>query len=73
MYRAHDVHIRKEDYEKAEAILEKHYRMGEIDDHSASMEIRFGVQVIVYHIHPYICEDFENIVNEFKQEGIRVM
>lgn len=73
MYRPHYVHIRKEDYEKAEKILEKHYRSGEIDDHSSTMESRRGVQAITYCIHPYIYEDFESIVREFIESGIQIL
>lgn len=72
MYQAHDVCIRKEDREKADAILDSHYQTGDIDDTQEVWETRDGVETITYHIHPYIYEDFEAIIQEFKQAGIQV-
>lgn len=77
MYRVHNVTIRADDRDKADAILEKHYHIGNID----ATVIADGVtkdggeliSTVCYWISPYIYDDFERIVNEFKQEGIRIM
>lgn len=73
-YQPHYVKIRKEDRNKADAILEKHWLKGDLDDISASEEPRSdGGESVIYRICPYICEDLGVIVDEFKQEGIQVL
>lgn len=76
MYRVHSVTILAEDCDKADVILEKHYRMGDIDEVSTEDRVDKNgdelVRFITYWIRPYIYDDFETIVNEFKQEGIRI-
>lgn len=72
MYQVHSVTIQKEDREKADAILYSHqYDYDDIrEDGSVDSQ---GNCTITYWIKPYIYEDFETIVNEFKENGIRVM
>lgn len=73
-YQVHTVTILKEDREKADAILEKHWMMGDIDAITTNEEKGTdGCIKIIYWISPYICEDLGVIENEFKQEGIRVL
>lgn len=73
-YRSHVVAILKEDCKKAEEILQKHWMQGNIDLVTYTEKKNSdGVVATVFRISPYIYEDFEAIVNEFKQEGIRVM
>ena len=75
-FQVHDVKIRKDDREKADAILWKHYDKGDLDDVTVDVIIhqdRDGNDVITYRIAPYLYEDFETIVKEFKEAGIRMM
>ena len=72
-YRVHSVTIQKEDQEKADAILDKHWLMGEIDTiTTGEKQNSEGIDLVEYWISPYICEDLGVIENEFKQEGIRI-
>lgn len=75
LYRAHSVTIRKEDEDKADKILCEHYQKGDLDDHTIDPihnKDREGNVTSTYWIKPYIYEDFETIVNEFKEAGIQV-
>lgn len=75
-YRVHDVKIRKSDRNKADAILWEHYDKGDLDDFTVDVIVhkdRDGNDVITYRIKPYIYEDLETIINEFKQAGIEVL
>jgi hypothetical protein len=74
LYQSHVVAIPKEDHKKADEILHKYWMRGDIDLVTyTEKKNRDGVVATVFRISPYIYEDFEAIVNEFKQEGIRVM
>ena len=70
MYRVYNVTIRKNDLVKAEKILLKHWNDGDIDamrcDNNSEDEV-------TYWINPYIYEDLETIMDEFKQVGIQVL
>ena len=69
MYRAHDVTIRAKYREVADAILVKHN--DDIDDIAITAQRNcYGEPMVTYWIAPYIYEDFENIVNEFREAGI---
>ena len=71
MYQVHNVTIQKEDQEKADAILYSHQY--DYDDIHVGEDVDSeGNRTITYWIKPYIYEDFEDIVNEFKENGIRV-
>ena len=70
MYRAYDVTVRKEDRDMAITILELH----DVDEIECSEEKqRDGSIAITYRIRPYLCEDIDDIVNEFKQNGIQIL
>lgn len=70
MYRVYNVTIRRNDLVKAEKILLKHWNDGNID--AMRCDNNSGDEV-TYWINPYIYEDLENIMNEFKQVGIQVL
>ena len=69
MYRFHIVKIRREDVEKAEKILTEHDEIGDI--HHINVEVR--PEAITFWIAPYIYEDFEKIIDEFKLAGIQIL
>jgi ABC-type transport system substrate-binding protein len=69
-YRVYDVKIRREDLVKAEKILLKHWNNGDID--AMRCDNNSGDEV-TYWINPYVYEDLEEVVNEFKQAGIQVL
>jgi hypothetical protein len=76
-YRVHNVTIRKEDRDKADAIIEKHYLAGDIDEvytekRAAHVDGEL-IMTVSYWISPYICEDLQIIIDEFKQEGIQII
>ena len=64
LYRAHDITIRKEDQAKADAILEQH----DVDE----ITCEYGSTRITYWIRPYLCEDIDDIMKDFKDNGIQV-
>ena len=68
-YRAHRIKVRKEDSKKAEMILEKYQRKIYFDD------ILFwgDSNTVTYCLYPYISDDLEEVLNEFKQAGIQVL
>ena len=69
-FRAYDVKIRKEDREKADAILEQH----DVDEITCSEEKDSdGSATITYWIRPYLCEDVDIIMNEFVTAGIQIL
>lgn len=75
-YQVYDVKIRKDDREKADAILWKHYDNGDFDDITIGVITSYdreGNDVITYRIAPYLYEDFETIKKEFKEAGIRII
>lgn len=75
-FQVHDVRIRKDDREKADAILWKHYDNGDLDEVTIDVIIhkdREGNDVITYRIAPYLYEDFETIIKEFIEAGIRII
>lgn len=76
-YRMHNVTILAEDYDKAKAILDRHYRSGDIDEMHAEQHVDRidgeNTVIIRYWVAPYIYEDFETIIAEFKQAGIRII
>ena len=74
MYRVHNVTIRKEDQNKADDILMKHWMMGDIDAIKSNEDRDSdGTIKVIYWISPYICEDLEINTNEFIQAGIQVL
>ena len=76
-YRVYNITIHADDRDKADVILEKHYHAGDIDEMRAEDGVIKDngelVRTVSYWISPYICDDLGVIVNEFKQEGIRVL
>lgn len=78
MYRVHEIKIRKEDYAEANAILLKHELLGDIDEmdwdeYNAKTMEGTNEAYVVYRIRPFIYEDYETIVKEFKEAGIQVL
>ena len=72
MYQVHNVTIYKDDKSLADKIIYAH--QFDYDDIRESVQRNHdGNDTITYWIKPYIYEDFEVIVNEFKQNGIRVI
>ena len=72
LYQAYSVKILAEDRAKADNILMKH--VADIDDiRITAQKNNDGISEATYWIRPYIYEDFETIVNEFKEAGIRVL
>ncbi len=76
LYRSYDIKIREVDRAKADAILMRHCVEGDIDDIKIDT-IRHvnqdGTCEITYWIGPYIYEDLEAIVKEFKEAGIQII
>lgn len=73
-YQVYDVKIRKEDREKADTILLKHWHNGDIDTITGDeMKNSDGTIVVTLWIVPYIYEDLETIKEELKQEGIQLL
>ena len=70
MYRVYDVKIRKEDRKRAEKILLKHWNDGDIDAMRADDREK---ESVTYWIEPYVYEDLETIISEFKEAGIQVL
>ena len=78
MYRVHEIKIRREDYVLANPILLKHELLGDIDEmdweeYNAKTMEGINETYIVYRIRPFIYEDFETIIKEFKEAGIQVL
>lgn len=72
LYRRYCVRIWDDDRNKADDILTKHAY--DIDNISVSSEKNSnGLNAIRYWITPYIYEDLEKIVNEFKEAGIQIV
>ena len=71
MYRGYDVTISGKNRDEANAIIKKHIDAGDIDKIYTMRGYADGS--ITYHIKPYIYEDFEKIVSEFKEAGIQVL
>ena len=70
MYRTYDVKIREEDRTRADAIFENH----DVDEITCSeTKNSDGATTITYWIRPYLCEDFEDIVNDLKLAGIQIL
>ena len=72
MYQVHSVTIRKEDEAAADLILHE-YRWDYDDIRTTVDQHSDGSTTVTYWIKPYIYEDFEAIVNEFKDVGIQVL
>lgn len=76
-YRYYYVEIRQIDHSKALPILEEHDRNGDIDEMNYTCDFKSidgkRVRVVNYRICPYIYEDLETILNEFKQAGIQIL
>ncbi len=66
-YRVHSITIWKEHSNKAETILEKY------NSYFDDMYIESRSNTVVYWLNPYVYEDFETVVNEFKENGIQVL
>lgn len=74
LYKKYSVTIHGEDHAKADDILTKHWFAGDIDDIGGTRQKNSdGGITITYWIAPYVYEDFESIVNEFKENGIQVL
>ena len=72
MYRVHSVKILAVDRAKADEILAKHN--SDIDYiRISAQKNKDGISEATYWIGPYIYEDFEAIVNEFKEAGIHIV
>lgn len=72
MYRPHYITIKKEDFDKADAIVRKHCDLGDIDDYSVYEEVRWNSIVVVFKIRMYVSDDLEVIENEFRESGIEL-
>ena len=76
-YQGYSILILDKDYSKAQMILEKSYQDGDIDNmhYTRRFYTIDGKKLLVVHyrIYPYIHEDYEFILNEFEQEGIRIL
>ena len=74
LYRKYCVRIQEKDRDKANSIIKMHWNRGDIDDVSRTrQENHDGGVIITYWIRPYVYEDFESIVEEFKEAGIQVI
>lgn len=74
MYQVHSITIREEDEAIANVILNIH--RWDYDEDELRIEHgrhRDGVSVVTYWIKPYIYDDFETILSEFKDNSILVM
>lgn len=74
-YRAYYINIRESDVSKVNDILIRHDAMGDLDDYtycSVPYTDEAGNRWVTYKIKPYIYEDLETIIGEFKQAGILV-
>lgn len=69
LYQAHDITIRKEDQAKADKILEQH----DIDEITCSEGNDGGCRTVTYWIRPYLSEDIDDIVKDFRDNGIQVL
>lgn len=71
-YQKYSVTIKAEDRTKADDILLKHWYAGDLDDVGGTMHKNSdGGWAVTYWIRPYIYEDYEAILNEFKEAGIQ--
>ena len=72
-YQKYSVTIEAKDRAKADDILMKHWYTGDLDDVGGTTHPKNsgGGFVITYWIRPYIYEDYEAILNEFKEAGIQ--
>ena len=72
LYQKHSVTIKVEDRTKADDIITRHWHKGDLDDAGGTMhQNSAGERMITYWIAPYIYEDYEAILNEFKEAGIQ--
>lgn len=74
LYQVHSITIREEDEATANVILNIH--RWDYDEDELRVEHghhRDGVRVVTYWIKPYIYDDFETILSEFKDNSILVM
>lgn len=71
MYRLHDVTINGKYRDEANTIIKKHIDAGDIDKIYAARDYVKGN--ITYWITPYIYEDLETIMDEFKEAGIQIL
>ena len=75
MYKGYYITVRTDNRYRVDAILDRHDRLGEIDriDSVCGQRNADGTVSITYRIAPYIYEDLEAIMDEFKRKGIRVL
>ena len=68
-YRVHSIKVRKEDSEKAEMILDKYQKKNYFDD------IRYlgDSNTVIYWFNPYLSDDIDTIMDEFKEAGIQIL
>lgn len=73
-YRLQSITIRKEDYKKADAIVQEHWKRGDIDAENVTEEIRYGgVRTVTFWLNMYVSDDLETIKREFVQSGIELL
>lgn len=72
LFQVYTIKIRKEDREKADAILLKYWNNGDIDTVTNEEQIGERLTLVTYWIRPFVYEDLEAIRNEFKQAGIQM-
>lgn len=68
LYQATDIKIRKEDRAKADKILEQH----DVDEITCSEGNDGDFRTVTYWIRPYLSEDIDDIVKDFRDNGIQV-
>ena len=68
-YRVHNITVRKEDSEKADAIIEKYQKKNYFDD--MHVESRSGT--VTYWLNLYVSDDLDTIKKELKEAGIQVL
>ena len=74
MYRGYMITIEQKDLSKAMDIILKYDTNGDLDKISRHVSGgKPGNLKITFKLHPYIYEDFEKIVSEFKEAGIQVL
>ena len=73
LYQKYSITVKAEDRAKADDILAKHWFAGDLDDVGGTTHKNSSGFVITYWIRPYLYEDYEAILNEFKEAGIQTM
>ena len=72
MFRVYCIELAKEDQDKAEKILHKHYVNNDIDIKHMEQSYRNHVTTIQYWLTCTVSDDLEGIANELKDAGVEV-